>query len=135
MKINVIIDGGCFRTTMPVKLGAILLHPDWPLGIAARDIEADEILEYSSHKNTKDVILKWRKAMNEKEKTMNEKSSNIPKFSEREVRLIENCQVYAANDPAGIPGHNLMIIIAKLSSLLVGGELEEATEHANSPQL
>ncbi len=64
---------------------------------------------------------------------MNEKSSNVPRFSEREVRLIENCRVYAANDPAGIS--DLMIIIAKLLSLLVGGELEEATEHADSPQL
>lgn len=59
MKTNVVIDRGCFRTTMPVKLGTILLHPDWPLGMAARDIEADEILEYSSLKNTNDVILKW----------------------------------------------------------------------------
>ncbi len=61
MKDNVVIDNkGYFRTTMPVKLGTILFHPDWPLGIAARDIEADEILEYSSHKNTKDVISKLK---------------------------------------------------------------------------
>lgn len=65
MKGNVIIDDkGYFRTTMPVKLGTILLNPDWPLGIAARDIEADEILEYSSYKNTKDVILKWEENAN-----------------------------------------------------------------------
>lgn len=59
MEGNVIIDDrGYFRTTMPVKLGTILLNPDWPLGIAARDIEADEIIEYSSYKNTKDVLTK-----------------------------------------------------------------------------
>lgn len=66
---------------------------------------------------------------------MNDENLNVPKFSEREVRLIENCRAYAANDPAGLPGHNLIIIIAKLSSLLVGGELEEVTEDANPPQL
>ncbi len=37
MKPNVVIDGGCFKTTMPVKLGAILLiligHWAWQRGI------------------------------------------------------------------------------------------------------
>ncbi len=65
MKGNVVIDNkGHFRTTMPVKLGTALFHPDWPLGIAARDIEADEIIEYRSHKSTKDVILKWEEDAN-----------------------------------------------------------------------
>ncbi len=35
-------------------------------------------------------------------------------FTERERNLISNCVVYASNDPAGLPGHNLMIIIEKL---------------------
>ncbi len=65
---------------------------------------------------------------------MNDENPNTPKFSKREVRLIENCRVYAANDPAGVPGHNLMIIIAKLSTLLIGGELEDAIEdNADAP--
>ena len=38
-------------------------------------------------------------------------------FTEREGRLIDNCQLYAANDPAGLPGHNLMVVIAKLCEL------------------
>jgi len=58
MKPNVVIDEGKFKTTAAVKTGAILLHPDWPLGVAARDIEAGETLEYRNYKNTKDVILK-----------------------------------------------------------------------------
>lgn len=58
MKPNVVIDEGRFKITMPVKTGTILLHPDWPLGMAVRDIQAGGILEYSSHKNTK-MILKW----------------------------------------------------------------------------
>lgn len=49
-------------------------------------------------------------------------------FTDRERRLIDNCRSYAANDPAGLPGHNLMVIVAKLSNLLAGKELEEATE-------
>jgi len=35
-------------------------------------------------------------------------------FTERELRLMLNCIVYAEMDPAGLPGHNLMIILAKL---------------------
>lgn len=35
-------------------------------------------------------------------------------LDEREQRLVANCCAYAAGDPAGLPGHNLMIIIAKL---------------------
>lgn len=35
-------------------------------------------------------------------------------FTEREMDLIHNSRGYAQNNPAGLPGHNLMIIIAKL---------------------
>ncbi len=49
-------------------------------------------------------------------------------FTDRERRLIDNCKIYAANDPAGLPGHNLMVIIAKLTNLLIGKELEVAGE-------
>lgn len=58
-------------------------------------------------------------------------------LSERELRLIENCKNYAASDPAGLPGHNLALIIAKLSSLLddlakigeIQSKLESVREH------
>ena len=33
-------------------------------------------------------------------------------FDERQRRLIDNCQEYAAGDPAGLPGHKLMLIVA-----------------------
>jgi hypothetical protein len=66
---------------------------------------------------------------------MNDKNLNVPKFSEREARTIERCRAYAESDPEGWKDFNLVIIIAKLSRLLIGGELEEATEHADSPQL
>lgn len=35
-------------------------------------------------------------------------------FTSREQRLIFNAVGYACKDPAGLPGHNLMIIIHKL---------------------
>lgn len=38
-------------------------------------------------------------------------------FTERELRLIANCIFYAHSDPAGLPGHNLMLIIEKLCTL------------------
>ena len=34
------------------------------------------------------------------------------------VGLIENCRMYAANDPQGLPGHQLMRIVAFLADLL-----------------
>jgi len=41
------------------------------------------------------------------------------KFDDRQLRLIDNCQVYAKGNPAGLPGHNLMIIISELTDLIV----------------
>lgn len=43
-------------------------------------------------------------------------------FEEREWRLITNCRVYADNDPAGLPGHNLMLIVSKMADLLDSSE-------------
>lgn len=59
----------------------------------------------------------------------------VPAFTEREIRLINNCKNHAADDPAGLPGHNLIIIIAKLSDLLIGKELEEASETPERTEL
>lgn len=48
-------------------------------------------------------------------------------FTERDLRLIENCKSYVGSDPAGLPGHNLLLIINKLDDLvgqLVDGRWE-----------
>lgn len=47
-----------------------------------------------------------------------EKSNDEGIFSEREIDLIKNCRVYSTNDPAGLPGHNLMVIVAKMADTL-----------------
>jgi len=39
-------------------------------------------------------------------------------FSGRDLRLINNCSVYALHDPAGMPGHNLALIIAGMRGRL-----------------
>ncbi|MCO5181535.1 MAG: hypothetical protein M9896_15950 [Candidatus Promineofilum sp.] len=39
-------------------------------------------------------------------------------LDEREVRLINNCKTYKNDDPAGLPGHNIMLIVAKMADLL-----------------
>jgi hypothetical protein len=46
-------------------------------------------------------------------------------FSERELGLIANSNLYALNDPAGLPGHNLLVLIDKLDTLvaLMAGRL------------
>lgn len=39
-------------------------------------------------------------------------------FDERSRRMINNCIFYADNDPAGLPGHQLMLIVAKMADML-----------------
>lgn len=39
-------------------------------------------------------------------------------LTDREVTLIENSVHYAQHNPAGIPGHNLMIIIDKFNDAM-----------------
>lgn len=36
-------------------------------------------------------------------------------FDKRQLRLILNCIDYADSDPAGLPGHNLMVIVSILA--------------------
>lgn len=40
------------------------------------------------------------------------------KFTTREYYLIKNCLTYYRNHPAGLPGHNIMVIVAKLAEAL-----------------
>ena len=37
-------------------------------------------------------------------------------FTARELRLVANCVEYRDGDPAGLPGHNLMLLVAKLAA-------------------
>lgn len=39
-------------------------------------------------------------------------------LDDRQNALIRDCQRYASGDAAGLPGHNLMIIISKMAQLL-----------------
>jgi hypothetical protein len=51
-------------------------------------------------------------------KKRQEKESWYDQFDERQKKLINNCRRYAESEPAGLPGHNLMLIIAGMSKLL-----------------
>ena len=55
-------------------------------------------------------------------------------LDEREKRLINNCITYAADDPAGLPGHNLMVIIAKIYVLSKLREDGYETDQSNTPK-
>ncbi len=37
-------------------------------------------------------------------------------YPDRDRALIKNCELYAANGPAGLPGHQLMLIIARMAA-------------------
>lgn len=39
-------------------------------------------------------------------------------FDGRQRQLINNCRTYAASDPGGLPGHNIMLIVSKMADLL-----------------
>lgn len=43
----------------------------------------------------------------------------INTLSEREKALIDNCIVYSENNPSGLPGHNLMLIVEKLYNFII----------------
>lgn len=45
------------------------------------------------------------------------------KLSERELRLVRNCMRYAKDDPAGMPGHNLAVIVSKMMEIM---QIDEA---------
>jgi hypothetical protein len=67
------------------------------------------------------MSLLFQGASSENRKVMADPDAPTSKLEldEREMRLIRNCLVYAENDPAGLPGHNLMIIIAKMAEYIV----------------
>lgn len=39
-------------------------------------------------------------------------------FNKRERGLIANCIHYTHNSPAGLPGHNLMLVVSKMASVI-----------------
>ena len=54
-------------------------------------------------------------------------------FTKHELRLIANCAEYRDGDPAGLPGHNLMLLVAKMANYycwLEGERLDELIEMA-----
>lgn len=52
----------------------------------------------------------------------------IEAFDPRQMRLIDNCQRYAKDNPGGLPGHNLMIIIDRFVELLYAANKEAPPE-------
>ncbi|GAF67758.1 unnamed protein product [marine sediment metagenome] len=49
-------------------------------------------------------------------------------FDERQNGIIDNCLTYASNKPSGLPGHQLMLIVAEMAGQLDGHMLVEATK-------
>ena len=37
-------------------------------------------------------------------------------YTPRQLRLVRNCIEYANGDPAGLPGHQLMLLVAEVAS-------------------
>lgn len=63
--------------------------------------------------------LNWKAEMDDQKKVSADdwqRNLENPIFTERELGLIANCKAYAARSPSGLPGHNLMLIIAKFAN-------------------
>lgn len=56
-------------------------------------------------------------------------------FTERELQLINNCLTYALASPAGLPGHNLMLIIAKCAAIMSGNPVEVVVSRSHLASL
>jgi hypothetical protein len=68
MKPNVIINrDGLFEVTADLKIGSLLLNQDFPLGLAMRDFEKGDTLEYDANSSTKDVAIKAEWILEENE--------------------------------------------------------------------
>jgi len=61
---------------------------------------------------------------------MDIKASWKDNFTDREKKLINNCTVYKQSDPAGLPGHNLALIVAKMTEML--DSVEAYFDHMNA---
>lgn len=62
--------------------------------------------------------LKERERLREREIVRREYNRQVNTlFTDRELDLIFNCRVYVHNKPAGLPGHNLMVVVDKLCDL------------------
>lgn len=63
MKPNVEIKNGRFEVTEDLKAGSVLLHADFPLGMAMHDMKKGDEISYDATENTDDVAIKieWEK--------------------------------------------------------------------------
>lgn len=90
-----------------------------------------------SMKKAKKRIAKQEKAERERARQM------VDAFDLRELRLIRDCNRYAGGDAAGLPGHNLILIINKMAGLLelypwqltsiISQKREEEADESNKP--
>ncbi len=54
-------------------------------------------------------------------------------FDERQRALIHSCRQYATDGAPGLPGHQLMLIVAKMAALLdAAGPVFDFVEQANN---
>ena len=63
-----------------------------------------------------DSYKAWLKEDRERKDEFNEWM--LDTFDDRQMGLINDCNVYANGDPSGLPGHNIMIIVSKLHTML-----------------
>ena len=55
-------------------------------------------------------------------------------LDDRQWGLIQNCRLYAANQPSGLPGHQLMLIVAVLAGRLEDADITPTEQEAGEVQ-
>lgn len=53
-------------------------------------------------------------------------------FTGRQRQLVRSCRKYATDTPAGLPGHQLMMIINRMADLLDGADLHLLPEQQDN---
>ena len=55
-------------------------------------------------------------------------------LDDRQWGLIQNCRLYAANQPSGLPGHQLMLVVAILAGRLEDADITPTEQEAGEVQ-
>lgn len=125
--IDVVIENWSFQIKVELKCGCVISSPcldmgkgSWQMSIIRSLTQIIASYERGFHHmdgcNHDDSLFNYDGF------TLTEKGNwfrRSGRFTDRELSLIDNSIQYANGDPAGLPGHNLMMIIAKYQKLLV----------------
>ena len=58
----------------------------------------------------------------------------LESFDDRQMGLVHSCRQYVTDGAPGLPGHQLMLIVAKMAALLDANLVTATVERTNEPR-